>query len=182
MGLVYLILVREGQRKEVYQGYDEDPDEVYEVPVHLGGLNREVVIFGEVAAQRAHETDGEEEQTDGDVCAVEAGERVEDGAENAGAWAKGVVHIFIELDADEGGAQNDREDQADGEATLIAASDGAPSVVHGDAAGEQDNRVDDGERDVKLSARWCTFGWPLSCADKQIEIDCDEVGEEYGLR
>ena len=55
----------------------EQPDDVDEVPVPGGRLEAEMLLRREVAAQGAHQADGQEDRADDDVEAVEAGRHEE---------------------------------------------------------------------------------------------------------
>src|SRR5690349_1346310 len=127
---------------EVQGCYHHDPYRVDEVPVHLAGGHSEMLTLGEVAADGADETDREEEQTGADMGAMEAGDRVEHRAEEVGAGAEAVIDVLERLDAEECYTKHDSADQATNEAGAVAARDGAPGVVHREAAGEQDHGVD----------------------------------------
>src|SRR5690242_4201181 len=95
-------------RQQIDQAEDKDPDAVNEVPVHFGGLDREMVFGGEIAAQGAQQADDQEDYADCDVQAVEAGQHKEGGAEDGGRLREMVAKqtgILIHLAAQENGSQ-----------------------------------------------------------------------------
>ncbi len=76
------------QRGQVDQRENDDPHDINEVPVHLGGLDREMVFGGEIAAHRADQTDQQEDRADRHVQAVEARQREEGRAKDGGLGGK----------------------------------------------------------------------------------------------
>ena len=58
--------------EEVDEGEDDDPDDVYEVPVETGNLDSQGVFLGEGAVQVLAEEGHEPNHPTGDVGAVEA--------------------------------------------------------------------------------------------------------------
>src|SRR3546814_17768694 len=67
----------------VYEDEQEQPDDVDEVPVPGGGLEAEMLFGGEVPLHRAEQADRQEDRSDDDVEAVEAGRHVEGGGVDA---------------------------------------------------------------------------------------------------
>src|SRR5947208_13507351 len=93
--------------EDVDRREDDDPHDVDEVPVDARHLDAEVLLRlrAEVAAPGANVGEGQEDEADRDVGAVEAGQRVEDRREGVGAGAEAQVDVLVDLDEEEGGAE-----------------------------------------------------------------------------
>eukprot|EP01088_Endostelium_zonatum_P004172 TRINITY_DN15393_c0_g1_i1.p1 TRINITY_DN15393_c0_g1~~TRINITY_DN15393_c0_g1_i1.p1 ORF type:complete len:297 (+),score=-1.57 TRINITY_DN15393_c0_g1_i1:1-891(+) len=131
------------------------------MPIPGGGLEAEMLARGEVALVRADQADREEDGADQDVETVEAGRHEEGGAIVDPLEGEGRVHVFIRLDAAEQHAERNRQPQPLEHAVAVADAEQAPQaglfaaalvvdqrVVRpgdGGAAGEQDQRVEQGE-------------------------------------
>src|SRR5690348_9612202 len=173
---------RSSSDSEVEGCYHHNPNRVDEVPVHLAGGHGEMLAFREVAADRADEADRQEEQTGADVCAVEAGDRVEHRAEEVGAGAEAVTDVLERLDAEECYTKHDSADQATNEAGAVAARDGAPGVVHREAAGEQDHGVDSSQHFIHVRVADGAGRRPGAArADAQVQVRGDQIGEKDRL-
>ena len=92
-------------RDQVDEGEDDDPDDVDEVPVEADDLDDLGLVAGERCRARAITTsDSSMMMPTRDVDAVEAGERVEARAEQAGREAQALVverRELVDLAADE---------------------------------------------------------------------------------
>src|SRR5262249_22480255 len=109
---------------------------------------------------------------------MEARNRVEGGPDDASAGAEVVVDILIGLDAEEDRAEENRRDQPECQAALVALGNRPRREVHPDAARYQDNEVDGAQRLVYLSTM---VGKVPTRADAQVEVRREEVGEEDSL-
>src|SRR5215203_2145206 len=127
----------------------------------------------EMAAEGTDRREGEQHQADEDVGAVEAGEAVEDRAEAEVAGAEAEVHVLVDLDEEEGGAEEPGRNQAEFEAGAVAAADRLQRVVDGEARGDHDRGVHPRHRDRQLVG----VRRPARRVDDDPE---EEVGGEEG--
>src|SRR6266566_2468937 len=68
------IFVSSDEWQEINDSKHKHPHAVNEVPVHLTGHNRPMVLHSEVAAQRAHQNDRQENQTYEHMRSVKTGQ------------------------------------------------------------------------------------------------------------
>src|SRR5215217_5115471 len=118
-----------GASPEIEESEDEDPDEVYKVPVKAGGLNDFIMaaaarkeaaaIAVEIAAPDLPRDDQEEDDTDRHVGAMEAGDHEEGRAElRRSPWIAPRPHALVDqlapfegLHANEGRSENGGDDE-----------------------------------------------------------------------
>src|SRR4029077_21141736 len=124
-------MVIASRRDQVDEGEDHDPDDVDEVPVeadeldHLGLVPRHLVLADHADQRQQHD------DADGDVDAVEAGQRVEARREQAGREPEPLSiegRELVRLAADE----RRPEEGGDGEPQLAVADVAAPDGRHGE--------------------------------------------------
>src|SRR5690348_2147834 len=65
------------QLDDVEHEEQHHPDNINKVPVHLNCRDSKVPVFGEIATQRAKETDQQKQHASSHVCAMEPGQREE---------------------------------------------------------------------------------------------------------
>jgi len=103
--------VRRARSPDIYTGEQEQPDHVDEVPVPSGEFEAEVLFRREVPGHRTKQADGQEDRADDYMCAVESGRHEEGGTIDISSEVKMGMRVFVGLDAREGQAKEDGENQ-----------------------------------------------------------------------
>src|SRR6476660_6345200 len=90
--------------EDVDRREDDDPHDVHEVPVDARHLDAQVLLrlLREVAAPGADVGEGQQDEADGHVRAVQAREAVEDRAEGVRVGREVEVGVLVDLDEEEG--------------------------------------------------------------------------------
>ena len=157
---------------KVEQGEEEDPDDVDEVPVKAGHLNRGVVIRTVFAPQAV---DGQDGNADDHVDGVQSGHREVQGEierEPRGPRLMGLVVdlqalvvdpgnqaviplllVLHHLDAKEDASEEDGENKPEGNAAPIAFGRGMNGHGHGQGRADENDGVDAAQVDVEQAAR-----------------------------
>ena len=143
------MLVRDshaGRGPDIDAGEEEQPDHVDEMPVPGGGFEAEMLLWREMAGERAEQADDQEDGSDDDMEAVEAGRHEEgraiDVAAIVAAEGEGGMGIFIGLDGGEQRAERDGADEAPFQALAVIVEERVMGPGDGGAGGEKDQRVD----------------------------------------
>ena len=112
--LMTALMVPASRRDQVDEGEDDDPHDVDEVPVQTDQLDDLGLVAGDLAPRSDDHQRQQHDDADGDVDAVEAGERVEARAEQVRGEAEALVvegGELVDLAADERRAEQRRGDE-----------------------------------------------------------------------
>src|SRR6516165_11241151 len=96
---------------DIYAGEQEQPDHVNKVPVPRGELEAEVLFWSEMAEIGADQADDQECRADDHVRAVKSRRHEEGRAIDIAAEIEAGMAVLVGLDAREGDAERDGEDQ-----------------------------------------------------------------------
>ena len=102
---------RAGAGPDIDGHEQEQPDNVNEVPVPSCRFETDVTLWGEVAPQRAHQADKQEDGANDDVEAVETGRHEEVRAIDVTVEGELRVAIFVSLEHGKDRTQSNRDDQ-----------------------------------------------------------------------
>src|SRR5215475_1130655 len=104
-------LVRDAGSPDIYASKQEQPDNVDEVPIPGREFEAEVLFRREVTSHSTKQADDQENRADDDVRAMESGRHEEGGAIDVSRKVKMGMRVFVGLNAREGQAKEDGENQ-----------------------------------------------------------------------
>src|SRR5882672_236304 len=156
------------------------------MPVQADDLDRAVVLGAVRPLQRPHEDAEQVDDSRENVAAVEPGQDVEGGAEQS-VDAPGVrldrhplhdqMRPLVRLDPEERGAAEHRRAEVAEQPLPIAVLDGGQRLHHRDAAADQDEGVEGGERHPQVRGR----NRPVRAPQPDRPVGGQEPRERHGV-
>src|SRR5579863_8869110 len=104
-----------------------------------------MLLGGEIAAQGANQTDSQDDDSDGDVQAVEAGQREEGGTKCLVLGVKMLakeVRVLVDLTSQEDQTQHNCTRQTYDEVSPLSPRNTSASDTYGNATREQDKGIE----------------------------------------